>query len=55
MTLFTAKELAELLRVKEKTVYAWASQGKIPTVRINGVRRFDVSEIEAWLKTLPPS
>jgi excisionase family DNA binding protein len=51
MILLTAKDVAERLRVKEKTVYAWASQGKIPTVRINGLRRFDGSEIDAWLES----
>jgi excisionase family DNA binding protein len=36
--------------VRDKTVYAWVSQGKIPTIKINGVIRFDASEIEAWLE-----
>jgi excisionase family DNA binding protein len=50
MTLLTVKDIAARLHVKEKTVYAWASQAKIPSIRINGVRRFYESEIEAWLQ-----
>src|SRR5688572_7198340 len=48
--LLTVKELAIRLHVKEKTIYAWASQGKIPAVKINGVIRFDAQEINAWLQ-----
>jgi excisionase family DNA binding protein len=50
MTLLTVKDMATRLRVKEKTIYAWASQGKIPSVKINGVIRFDAKEIEEWLQ-----
>jgi excisionase family DNA binding protein len=51
LSLLTVKEMATRLQVKEKTVYAWASQGKIPCVRVNGVIRFDAREIELWLQT----
>lgn len=50
MTLLTVKDVAARLQVKEKTIYAWASQGKIPSVKINGVIRFDEREIERWLQ-----
>ncbi len=50
MTLLTVKDMATRLQVKEKTIYAWASQGKIPSVKINGVIRFDDREIEQWLQ-----
>jgi len=49
MTLLTVKDIATRLQVKEKTVYAWASQRRIPTVRLGNVLRFDESEIEQWL------
>ena len=48
--LLTVKDLATRLQVKDKTVYAWVSQGKIPSVKINGVLRFDATEIEQWLQ-----
>ena len=50
MTLLTAKDMAVRLQVKEKTIYAWASQGKIPCVKVNGVIRFDARAIEQWLQ-----
>ena len=51
MTLLTVKDMATRLQVKEKTIYAWASQGKIPCVKVNGVIRFDERAIEPWLQT----
>ena len=49
-SLMTVKEMAARLQVKEKTIYAWASQGRIPCVKVNGVIRFDAREIEQWLQ-----
>ena len=48
--LLTIKDLAEQLRIKSSTLYAWASQGKIPCVRIHGLIRFRPEEIERWLR-----
>ena len=47
--LLTIKELAEQLRIKPSTLYAWASQNKIPCVRIHGLIRFRPEDIEGWL------
>jgi excisionase family DNA binding protein len=47
--LLTIKELAEQLRIKPSTLYAWASQSKIPCVRIHGLIRFRPEEIEKWV------
>ena len=46
----TVKDLAARLQVKDKTIYAWVSQGKIPCVKVNGVIRFDPEDIEHWLQ-----
>jgi excisionase family DNA binding protein len=51
MTLLTVKDMATRLQVKEKTIYVWASQGKMPCVKVNGVIRFDERAIEQWLQT----
>ena len=51
MTLLTVKDMATRLQVKDKTIYAWTSQGKMPCVKVNGVIRFDAREIEQWLQT----
>ena len=50
MPLLTVKDVAARFQVKDKTVYAWAAQGKIPAMKINGVIRFDEHEIERWLQ-----
>ncbi len=47
--LLTIKDLAKQLRIKPLTLYAWASQSKIPCVRIHGLIRFRPEEIEQWL------
>jgi excisionase family DNA binding protein len=47
--LLTIKDLAEQLRIKPSTLYAWASQSKIPCVRMHGLIRFRPEDIEGWL------
>ena len=47
--LLTIKDLAEQLRIKPGTLYSWASQRKIPCVRIHGLIRFRPEDIEGWL------
>lgn len=49
-SLMTVVEMATRLQVKEKTIYAWVSQGKLPCMKINGVIRFSAREIEQWLQ-----
>ena len=52
--LLTIKDLAEQLRIKPGTLYAWAAQGKIPCRKIHGVVRFDPLEIDRWLSSFSP-
>ncbi len=47
--LLTVKALSHWLQIKPSTLYAWASQSKIPCVRIHGLIRFRPEEIEEWL------
>ena len=47
--LLTVKELSAELHIKASTLYVWASQGKIPCVRIHGLIRFRPEEIDAWV------
>ena len=49
--LLTVKDLAEQLQIKPATLYAWASQQKIPSLKIHGVIRFERELIDEWLKT----
>lgn len=47
--LLTIQDMVSRLQVKNKTIYAWAAQGKIPALKINGVLRFESGAIERWL------
>jgi excisionase family DNA binding protein len=44
----TLKEVAELLKVKPRTVYAWVSERKVPFERKGGLLRFRLDAIVAW-------
>src|SRR4030065_2806386 len=45
----TVKDVAGLLRAQPSSFYAWAKEGKIPAYKINGLLRFDLSEIREWI------
>lgn len=47
--LLTTKEVADLLRVKERKVYDMAAMGEIPHRRLTGKLLFPAEEITAWL------
>lgn len=46
----TTKEVADLLRVKERKVYDLAAAGEIPHRRITGKLLFPSAEIHAWIE-----
>lgn len=48
--LLTLEELSEILKTKQKTIRQWVYQGKIPSIKVNGLLRFAVTEIESWLR-----
>lgn len=52
--LLTIKDLAEQLRIKPATLYAWAAHGKIPCRKIHGLLRFDQRDIDRWLSSFAP-
>lgn len=45
----TTREVAEILRVRERKVYDMAAEGAIPCRRVTGKLLFPRSELEAWL------
>ncbi len=47
----TVQDVADHLRVKPKTIYAWAAEGRIPAVKLNGLLRFRRDEIDSWAKS----
>ena len=54
MALVTIKDVSAYLTVKESTLYSWVHSGSIPFHRLNGLIRFDMEEIKAWVKTSRP-
>ena len=51
--MLTVRELSVWLNVKPSTLYLWASQGKIPCRRMNGLIRFETLAIQSWLEGSP--
>ena len=50
-TFLTVAEVAGLLRLKERRVYALARAGALPSRRVTGRLLFARSEVEAWLRS----
>lgn len=48
--IITIKEVAEYLKLKEKTAYHLAAKGDIPGFKVGGAWRFRKSEIDRWIK-----
>ena len=48
--ILTLKEVAEYLKLAEKTAYRLAAEGKLPGFKVGGSWRFKQSNIEAWIK-----
>lgn len=47
----TLKEVAEYLKVGEKTVYRLAHDGKVPAFKVGGSWRFRKADLDAWIGT----
>ena len=47
--IMTTKEVARYLRLHEITVCKHATEGKIPSIRIGRVLRFDKEAIDKWI------
>jgi excisionase family DNA binding protein len=47
--LLTAKEVARLLAISEKTVYCYVSKGLIPYYKIQSSVRFRARDLISWL------
>lgn len=47
--IMTVKEVAEYLKVNERTVYRLANAGKLPSFRVGASWRFKQAEIENWI------
>ncbi len=49
--ILTIREVADLLKINEKTVYKLAAASKIPGVKVGGSWRFDRTTISTWIST----
>ncbi len=47
--ILTLEEVAEYLRVSERTVYDWAQKGEIPAGKLGNTWRFKRDDIERWV------
>ena len=47
--ILTLKEVAEYLKLAEKTAYRLAAEGKLPGFKVGGSWRFKREEIEKWI------
>jgi PTS system nitrogen regulatory IIA component len=47
--IMTIEEVADYLRISERTVYDWAKKGEIPSGKIGTSWRFKRSEIQKWV------
>lgn len=48
--ILTVRELAEYLKIAEKTAYRFVSEGKLPGFKVGGAWRFRKAEVDRWIK-----
>lgn len=48
--ILTIKQVAEYLKVTDRTIYRLAAAKKIPAFKVGGTWRFSRSDIDSWIK-----
>lgn len=48
--IWTIKELAAYLKLKEKRAYALAAKGELPGFKVGGSWRFKKTDLETWIE-----
>jgi len=48
--LINADEASQMIDVRRDTLYRWVSQRRIPYVKVGRSTKFDVEQIEEWIK-----
>ena len=48
--LIDVEEVAHMLDMSKDTIYKWACQRKIPSVKCGRLTKFDLQEIDNWIK-----
>jgi excisionase family DNA binding protein len=49
--LLTAKQVAELLQITEAWVHEQARDGELPSIQLGRYRRFEASDVRAWIES----
>jgi len=50
----TIEQIAEYLQVSKEKVYKLCQRGRMPASKVGGQWRFDVNEIDAWVREQRP-
>lgn len=48
--IMTLKEVADYLKLAEKTAYRLAAEGKLPGFKVGGSWRFKRADLEKWIE-----
>lgn len=48
--ILTLPEVAQLLKVADKTVYTMAQKGELPAFKVRGQWRFKRADIDGWIE-----
>ena len=48
--ILTLKEVAQYLKLTEKTAYRLAAENRLPGFKVGGSWRFKMSDLEAWIE-----
>lgn len=48
--LMTLPEVAQFLKIAERTVYLWAQRGKLPGFKMGTVWRFKREDMDRWIE-----
>jgi excisionase family DNA binding protein len=43
--------LSKYLSISKNTIYSWVNQRRIPYHKVGSLLRFDINQIDEWLKT----
>jgi excisionase family DNA binding protein len=50
LELLTINEACKYLGVKKSTLYSWSFQKKIPHVKVGKLLKFEISQLNEWLR-----
>lgn len=48
--ILTIKQVAEYLRVTERTIYRLAAARQVPSFKVGGVWRFSRADLDTWIR-----